>query len=143
MNRPPHPDLSSPAGPCDRRHETTTSATTRASDHDREQTANCLRHAAAEGRLLAEELEDRLAGAFSAKTYGELDALVSDLPSSMPQDRRRPIDLVRLRPVIALAAALLIALVLMAGALGLGIRHSSAAAYGPPRPAVASQVGPT
>ena len=51
-----------------------------ASDLDRERVADRLRHAAAEGRLLAEELEDRLGAAFSARTYGQLDALVSDLP---------------------------------------------------------------
>ena len=54
--------------------------TLRASDADREAVAERLRHACAEGRLLAEELEDRLGAVFSARTYGELDALVSDLP---------------------------------------------------------------
>lgn len=54
--------------------------TMRASDADREQVAERLRHATAEGRLLADELEQRLGVALSARTYGELDALVSDLP---------------------------------------------------------------
>jgi hypothetical protein len=39
----------------------------RASDNDREQTAARLRHAAVEGRLLPEELEDRPHAAFSAR----------------------------------------------------------------------------
>ena len=39
-----------------------------------------LRAAAAEGRIVAEELEERLASALRARTYGELDALVADLP---------------------------------------------------------------
>lgn len=120
-------------------HDLSTMNTLRASDQDREQTATRLRHAAAEGRLPAEELEDRLAGAFSAKTYGELAALVSDLPRGLAPDRRRPIELIRLRP--ALAAALLIALVLLAGALGLGIRRSSAAAPDQPRPPITSHAG--
>jgi len=38
------------------------------------------RSATGEGRLLASELEERLGAAFSARTYGELDLLVSDLP---------------------------------------------------------------
>jgi Domain of unknown function (DUF1707) len=60
----------------------------RASDSDRERAAERLRHAAGEGRLLASELEDRLGAAFSARTYGELDALIADLPA--PVERRRP-----------------------------------------------------
>ncbi len=55
-------------------------ATLRASDQDRDQVAERLRQAAAEGRLLAEELEHRLARALRARTYGELDPLVADLP---------------------------------------------------------------
>jgi DUF1707 SHOCT-like domain len=130
-------------GPRPRHPRTTTTPTLRASDDDREQTANRLRYAAAEGRLHADELEDRLAAAFSAKTYGELDALVSDLPRSMAPGRRRLVERVRLRPAIALAVALLIALVLIAGALGLGIHRSSAAAPDQPRPPVSSDVGPS
>jgi Flp pilus assembly protein TadB len=52
----------------------------RASDADREHIAERLRKATAEGRLLAEELEERLGTVFSARTYGELDATVADLP---------------------------------------------------------------
>jgi hypothetical protein len=61
-------------------------STLRASDDDRERAADRLRRAAGEGRLLAEELEERLEGVFSARTYGQLSALVSDLP--VPRDRR-------------------------------------------------------
>jgi hypothetical protein len=114
----------------------------RASDEDREQTATRLRHAAAEGRLRAEELEARLEAAFAARTYRELEGLVSDLPRSMAHDHPRPIRLVRLRREIALAAALMVALILIAGALGLGIRRSSAAAPNQPLPPVISRVGP-
>ena len=56
-------------------------ATLRASDADRDKIAERLRKATAEGRLLAEELEERLEATFSARTYGELDAVVDDLPS--------------------------------------------------------------
>lgn len=52
----------------------------RASDADRERTASLLREHHAQGRLTAEEFNDRLDRAFEAKTFGELDALVADLP---------------------------------------------------------------
>jgi len=41
-----------------------------------------------EGRLLAEELEERLEAVFASRTYGELDAVVADLP--VPRPRRQP-----------------------------------------------------
>jgi hypothetical protein len=64
-------------------------ATMRASDADREHVAERLRHAAGEGRLLSEELEERLEAVFAARTYGELDATVADLPDAVvrPHDR--------------------------------------------------------
>ena len=52
----------------------------RASDRDREEVVERLRAAAAEGRLLVGELEQRLEVAFRARTNGELDVLVADLP---------------------------------------------------------------
>ncbi len=39
-----------------------------------------LRRAATEGRIAAEELEQRLTAALRARTYGELEATVADLP---------------------------------------------------------------
>ena len=65
-------------------------ATLKASDADREQIAERLRKATAEGRLLAEELEDRLEATFAARTYGELDAVVADLPGTTVRRRERP-----------------------------------------------------
>jgi uncharacterized protein DUF1707 len=65
----------------------------RASDSDREDVAEQLRAATAEGRLRVAELEQRLEVAFDALTYGELDALVADLPAATPASlppRRRP-----------------------------------------------------
>jgi hypothetical protein len=44
--------------------------------------AERLHAATTEGRLLAHELEERLARALRARTYGELDAIVEDLPGS-------------------------------------------------------------
>jgi len=76
-------------------------ATLRASDADRERIADRLRHATGEGRLLAEELEERLERTFAARTYGELDAVVADLPGSEAVARRRdrPQTVPWLRPI--------------------------------------------
>jgi hypothetical protein len=52
----------------------------RASDADRERTASLLREHHAEGRLTAEEFNDRLDRALVAKTIGELDEILADLP---------------------------------------------------------------
>jgi len=51
----------------------------RASDAEREQTAEVLRVAAAEGRLNVDELEDRLSSAYGAATRRELERLTADV----------------------------------------------------------------
>jgi hypothetical protein len=61
----------------------------RASDFEREQVAERLRQATAEGRLRTDELEERLGAAFSARTHGELEPLVSDLPAPPAAPARR------------------------------------------------------
>ena len=48
---------------------------------DRERTVGVLRAAFTEGRLSRDELDDRVARAYSARTYGDLWALVADLPA--------------------------------------------------------------
>jgi Domain of unknown function (DUF1707) len=53
----------------------------RASHEDRDQVIELLRVAAGDGRLTAEELDQRVEVAFSARTYGELTALTADLPA--------------------------------------------------------------
>jgi Domain of unknown function (DUF1707) len=65
-------------------------ATLRASDADREAVAERLRQATVEGRIVAEELEERLEAVFVARTYGELDALTADLPARRVERRRQP-----------------------------------------------------
>ncbi len=52
----------------------------RASDSDRDRTAALLREHHAAGRLTAEEFSERLDQAYAAKTLGELDRLLEDLP---------------------------------------------------------------
>jgi Domain of unknown function (DUF1707) len=53
----------------------------RIADADRDRTVELLRTAATEGRLDSDELEERVSRALAARTQGELDALVSDLPA--------------------------------------------------------------
>jgi hypothetical protein len=65
---------SSPAVP-DPRH-------LRASDADRERTANVLRDAAGDGRLTMAELDERLDAVYAAKTYAELEPITHDLPAT-------------------------------------------------------------
>jgi Domain of unknown function (DUF1707) len=53
----------------------------RASDADRERTAQLLREHHAVGRLTAEEFDSRVEKVFQARTLGDLDALLADLPA--------------------------------------------------------------
>ncbi|MGI5349096.1 DUF1707 SHOCT-like domain-containing protein [Streptomyces sp. CA-250714] len=53
----------------------------RASDADRDRVADILREALAEGRLDAEEHGERIEAVYAAKTMGELEPLVRDLPA--------------------------------------------------------------
>lgn len=55
--------------------------TLRASDADRDRVADILRDALAEGRLDAEEHAERLDRVYGAKTVGQLEPLVRDLPA--------------------------------------------------------------
>ena len=57
----------------------------RASDADRERVAVSLRDHAVAGRLTTEELDARTGRAFAARTLGELDALLADLPRERRQ----------------------------------------------------------
>jgi hypothetical protein len=52
----------------------------RAADVDRDHVAGILGTAYTQGRLSKDEYDERLEEAWSSRTYGELDRLVSDLP---------------------------------------------------------------
>ncbi|HEV2254824.1 MAG TPA: DUF1707 domain-containing protein [Streptosporangiaceae bacterium] len=54
----------------------------RASHEDRDRVVELLRVSAGDGRLTAEELDERLELAMTARTYGELAELVVDLPAA-------------------------------------------------------------
>jgi hypothetical protein len=52
-----------------------------AANADRERAVGVLRAGFTEGRLSQEELDDRVAQAYAARTYGQLWALTADLPA--------------------------------------------------------------
>ncbi len=52
----------------------------RVSDHDREHATARLRDAFAEGRLMREELDERITAALNARTFGDLRRVTDDLP---------------------------------------------------------------
>ena len=52
-----------------------------AGNADRERTVGVLRAAFTEGRLTQDELDDRVARAYAARTYGDLWALTADVPT--------------------------------------------------------------
>jgi hypothetical protein len=73
----------------------------RASHEDRDQVIEVLRVSAGDGRLTADELDERLELAMTARTYGELAKLVADLPAagsvtSTPAPAPRVKDVVRI-----------------------------------------------
>ncbi|MFE1442180.1 DUF1707 domain-containing protein [Streptomyces sp. NPDC058739] len=60
----------------------TPAAELRASDADRDRIADILREALAEGRLTADEHAERVEGALAARTVGELEVFIRDLPAA-------------------------------------------------------------
>ena len=78
----------------------------RASDADREAAVERLRAAALEGRLDADELEERLSQAYAARWCSELSRLTADVTAPAPPER---LEFVRPHPrVNALAVASLV-----------------------------------
>ena len=125
--------------------------TRRASDADRTQVVDRLRLAAGEGLIDLDELEQRLAAAWSARTLPELAPLTADLPATpttrpTPTPRRRPIgmedeDFRGHLTVYCLVIGMFIGIWLLGGAghfwpfypaagwgIGLGAHYQSAAA---------------
>ncbi len=85
----------------------------RAGDADREATGERLRVHHAEGRLDAEEFQERIDRCHQAKTVGELEQLVTDLPGS---PRPSPSRVRRLWPIPL--APILIAVLLISATRG-------------------------
>jgi hypothetical protein len=61
----------------------------RVSDHERERAVETLRLHFAAGRLESDELEERIALAYDARTRGDLKRLLADLPSDRGQRMAR------------------------------------------------------
>jgi hypothetical protein len=76
----------------------------RASHQDRDRVVEVLRVAAGDGRLTSDELDERLEAALTARTYGELAVLTTDLPAApgaaapavIPTVAPEPKDLIRI-----------------------------------------------
>ena len=72
----------------------------RASHDDRDRVVEMLRVSAGDGRLTADELDERLEQAMTARTYGELARLVADLPATgsvtSPATAQQAKDVVRI-----------------------------------------------
>lgn len=94
----------------------------RAADADRERTSEHLRQSHAEGRLDLDEFQQRLERCYEAKTVGELDKLVRDLPRSHERDEPASLAwlLPRRWPVVPLAPILL-ALIVISAIAGHGL----------------------
>ena len=91
----------------------------RAADADREQIAERLRTSHAEGRLDLAEFQQRLERCYEAKTVGELDELVTDLPRPDERDERRSLGwFLPARSRLAPLAPILIALIVISAAIG-------------------------
>jgi DUF1707 SHOCT-like domain len=73
----------------------------RVSHEDRDQVAEQLRVAAGDGRLTSDELDERLETALTARTYGELEVLLADLPAAGPAGLR-PAPVARAKDLVEL-----------------------------------------
>jgi hypothetical protein len=81
-------------------NEMTPAGHLRATHDDRNRVVEQLRVATGDGRLTLEELDQRVGAALTARTYGELEPLVSDLPAAPASPagapETKPKDLVRI-----------------------------------------------
>jgi uncharacterized protein DUF1707 len=78
----------------------------RASDADREATSERLRRHHAEGRLDAEEFQERVDRCYQAKSLGELDQLVTDLPPEPTSAGRFHLQRLRMVPLLPIVIAI-------------------------------------
>jgi hypothetical protein len=67
----------------------------RASDADRERIVEVLRQHTAEGRITAEEFDERMAAAYEARTLGALAELTTDLPVDLAAHAQRQQELAK------------------------------------------------
>src|SRR5215469_8499878 len=62
----------------------------RAGDADRERVVDTLKAAFVQGRLTIDELGMRAGEALASRTYGELTAIIADIPAARGEPRPRP-----------------------------------------------------
>jgi hypothetical protein len=67
----------------------------RASDAERERVVEILRQHTAEGRITADEFEERMTAAYAARTMGALAELTTDLPVDLAEHTRRQSELAK------------------------------------------------
>jgi hypothetical protein len=86
----------------------------RVSNDDRERVAKVLHDAMAEGRLTVGELEERLDQVYAAKTFGDLEPVIRDLPVgnearavALPQPAQSPVNRVGGRGTSSTAIAIM------------------------------------
>jgi hypothetical protein len=104
----------------------------RASHADREQVVGALQAAFVQGRLTADELDERVGQALAARTYAELAALTTDLPAGPAPARqqapaRRPQNTAASRAVKAGAGAIGVAVIALGAAIAVAGEPAAAA----------------
>ena len=77
----------------------------RAGDADREAISERLRRHHAEGRLDADEFQERVERCYQAKTVGELDQLVTDLPPEPASEGLFHLQRLRMVPLLPIVIA--------------------------------------
>ncbi|MDF0532519.1 DUF1707 domain-containing protein [Tsukamurella sp. 8F] len=97
----------------------------RASDQDRNLVMQLLSQALDTGRLTFSEFEDRTSRAVAARTYSDLDRLVSDIPAPMAAARPQPTTLPMLGTKVAVMSEAKVR-----GAVAVGAEHSAFAWWG-------------
>jgi Domain of unknown function (DUF1707) len=86
----------------------------RVSQEERDEVVELLRTYAGEGRLDLEELEQRVEAALSARTRGDLDALLADMPRRPSRRRSRAVRAVALGSFAAAVLPLLAGIAIIA-----------------------------
>ncbi|HJZ29334.1 MAG TPA: DUF1707 domain-containing protein [Streptosporangiaceae bacterium] len=110
----------------------------RASHADREQVVDALKAAFVQGRLTADELDERAGQALAARTYADLAALITDLPADpapapqpapgrQPAPARRPQNTAASRAVKAGAGAIGVAMIALGAAIAVAGEPAAAA----------------
>jgi hypothetical protein len=91
----------------------------RVGDREREAVAELLRQHHVEGRLDADEFQERLERCLAAKTYGDLDRLIADFPrpEAEPVGRGRAWPMSRVAPLPLIPLLVLAAIVFSGGHL--------------------------